>query len=76
MSGHGDVLDPRVVALHYYIARDRVSGRKFVQLGSRLHYIWHDHRTHEAGNLLAIDVGHVGPLIDRDNLAFEVVAFG
>src|SRR5690348_17910239 len=74
VSGDRDVLDPGVVVLHDHVAGDCVPGAQLVEFGRGLHLVWHGHRAHEAGNILAIDVGHTRTLINRNDLALKVVA--
>ena len=72
-----DVLEPvGVVGLDDHVGGDGVAGLELIERGGGLDGVGHDHRVHEAGDGLVVDVGGSGVLVDGHDFAFEGKALG
>jgi len=76
MTNDLHVLQPIFIRLDDHIRSDGVSGFQFIEHGSGLDRIRHDHRVHEARDGFVIDIGRTSLFIDGNDFALEGIALG
>ena len=73
--GDHDILEVGVVVGDHDVGGNLVSRRERRERLGIMHRIRHGHCGHEAGDLLAVDIGGVVSCVDRNDGADEMVAF-